>query len=1064
MNKPCSCNNRKYCATNMDRRNFLKVAGAGAAALSPLGSALPVMAGPFEENEYLKIIPHDKRLHPDWVQSLFERGRKEAYSDPKALAHIGMPIGGLFAGTVYLGGDGRLWLWDIFNRDQEGIVPREVQYKGEQVNTRGGANYIEPAKPFSPFEQGFGLRIGQKNAPKDIPLNLQGFKKVTFQGEYPRAIVRYEDSSAPVTAQLEAFSPFVPLSVEASSLPATVLRYTIKNTGSETLNLEIYGYLQNPVCLDSHSRVSGRLCNRITQEKGFTALVCSAEPIKAESIAAQPDLLFDDFEKTTYKGWTVEGSAFGKGPVRMADIPDYQGDVHGIGERVVNSHASAPGQNVGEKDGHTGILTSSPFTIQRKYITFLIGGGAHKELTCVNLLINDKIIGSVTGKNNNRMERTIFDVQKYNGQTARLQIVDNYGQGWGNIGVDEIVFTDRKPDIAKLETQPDFGTMALSLVGSASEDYGTAQRNSTQCTMEAVGEFTERPMGEIGRSLRLEPDQETAVSFLVTWHFPNFYGRDLDRLVGHSYAARFASALDVTRYVARKFDTIVQQTRNWVETWYDSTLPYWLLDRTMANTSTLATTTCYRFKDGQFWAWEGIGCCGGTCTHVWHYAQAPGRLFPEIERNHREQVDFGIALDEEGGIGHRMWLDRRSHPAHDGQCGRILGAYREHLMSADTAFLTRNWPNIKKAILYLIHLDKNEDGLIEGAQPNTLDAAWYGKISFLASLYLAALQAGEAMAIEMGDSAFAKQCNKIAQQGAKIILELFNGEYFIQIEDPTHKGEIGIGPGCYIDQIFGQSWAHQVGLGRLFDREAQCHALQALWKYNFVPDVGPFREQFTRGRWYAMAGDAGLLMCTWPRGGQNPNFKNHWQYMYFNECMSGFEWQVAAHMISEGMIKEGLAVSRAIHDRYNGALRNPYNEIECSDHYARAMASYGVFISICGYEYHGPKGHMGFAPRLRPEDFRAAFVAAQGWGLFTQKREPTRQTEHIELRYGTLRLASLSFVIQDKVRVAAVIVRTEKSQLPATFKQQGAKVDLKLSESVILATHESIQVEITLAS
>ena len=52
-------------------------------------------------------------------------------------------------------------------------------------------------------------------------------------------------------------------------------------------------------------------------------------------------------------------------------------------------------------------------------------------------------------------------------------------------------------------------------------------------------------------------------------------------------------------------------------------------------------------------------------------------------------------------------------------------------------------------------------------------------------------------------------------------------------------------------------------------------------------------------------------MCSWPKGGQNPNFIGHWQYMYFNECMSGFEYQVAGHMIWEGMQKEGLAVARA---------------------------------------------------------------------------------------------------------------------------------------------------------
>ena len=73
----------------------------------------------------------------------------------------------------------------------------------------------------------------------------------------------------------------------------------------------------------------------------------------------------------------------------------------------------------------------------------------------------------------------------------------------------------------------------------------------------------------------------------------------------------------------------------------------------------------------------------------------------------------------------------------------------------------------------------------------------------------------------MGDDAFAERCRTIAERGAKSILELYDGEYFVQIEDPEHKDKIGVGPGCYIDQVFGQTWAHWVGLGRLFDREKQ---------------------------------------------------------------------------------------------------------------------------------------------------------------------------------------------------------------------------------------------------
>ena len=88
-----------------------------------------------------------------------------------------------------------------------------------------------------------------------------------------------------------------------------------------------------------------------------------------------------------------------------------------------------------------------------------------------------------------------------------------------------------------------------------------------------------------------------------------------------------------------------------------------------------------------------------------------------------------------------------------------------------------------------------------------------------------------------------------------------------------------------------------------------------------------------------------------------------WQLGYFHECMTGFEHQVASHMMAEGMTDEALVITRAIHDRYHAAKRNPYNEIECSDHYARAMAGYGTFITACGFEYHGPKGYLRFAPK-----------------------------------------------------------------------------------------------------
>jgi uncharacterized protein (DUF608 family) len=1017
-----------------------------------------MMAGPFEENEYLRTIPSDKKLDPIWVRSLFERGEKQTYSDPVALDHIGMPVGGFFAGTVYLAGDGRLWLWDIFNRDQEAILPREAKPPAGIAGgfIRGGLNYLYPAPITQPFKQGFRLEVdGQHRS-----LDRNGFKQVIFDGRYPLACVTYRDNLCPVEVMLEAFSPFSPLNLDDSSLPATVMSFTLSNQGNKTIEAVLGGELENAVCLDTRKQLPGRLRNRIVRKDDLTALVCSAEDVP--EVSSRPDIQFENFENTTYEDWTVEGQAFGKGPIDRSHVPDYQGDVGGQGDRVVNSHATAPGHDVRSKDAQTGRLISRQFKIERRFVNLWVGGGAHKERTCVNVIVDGKVVASATGQNNNRMRPRSLNVTKHEGQIARLEIVDAESGGWGNLGVDQIVFSDKPATAGALVDQHDFGTMTLALLGAS--EVVSANVSMADHPAQADRGFEETMTGSVACKVLLEPGQSTTVNFVITWHFPNFRSKGCGgALVGHHYAARFSSALDVAGYLNSNFERLAGTTRLWVRTWYDSTLPYWFLDRTMANTSTLATTTCYRFKDGRFWAWEGIGCCHGTCTHVWHYAQAPGRLFPELERLQRERVDFGVGFHTDGAIGHRAGLTGASHAADDGQCGRILGVVREHQMSADDAFLRRLWPKVKKAVQYMIGKDGNTDGMIEGGQPNTLDASWYGKISFLASLYLAALKAGETLAREVGDTDFAEECATILRRGRQSILELYNGEYFIQLEDPRHKKEVGVGPGCYIDQVFGQTWAYWIGAGSLFDREKQLSALRALWKYNFVPDIGTFRETFKRGRWYAAAGDAGLIMCSWPKDGQNPAFKDHWQYMYFNECMTGFEWQSASHMIWEGLdqpdiLQNGLAVARAIHDRYDARLRNPYNEIECSDHYARAMASYGAYQALCGFHCHGPQGRIEFAPRLRPEHFCCAFVTAQGWGTFSQQRAGQTQTHRLHIKHGHLALKTAVFELRPGAELKSVTANHGTVEVAVRATQRGARVEVTLDEMLVLNNHAACEV------
>jgi hypothetical protein len=156
-----------------------------------------------------------------------------------------------------------------------------------------------------------------------------------------------------------------------------------------------------------------------------------------------------------------------------------------------------------------------------------------------------------------------------------------------------------------------------------------------------------------------------------------------------------------------------------------------------------------------------------------------------------------------------------------------------------------------------------------------------------------------------------------------------------------------------------------------------------------------------------------------------------------------------------------LAVVRAIHDRYHASRRNPWNEVECGDHYARAMASYGVFLAACGYAYHGPKGHLAFAPRLGAEDFRAAFTAAEGWGSFAQRWQNGQQQETIELRWGKLRLKSLAFAMVGKAAPARVRVAAAGVELSAKHRVADGMLLVELDAETTLQPGEKIEVTIT---
>jgi len=1027
----------------LPRRAFLKIAGLSAASGSLTGP-LNVIAGPFDPPAVGEshTIPADKKLAPDWVARLAARGEPEIVSG-KDLATVGMPVGGIGAGQLYLLGDGTLGCWEIFNRCE---------------NTGPGVWNYAYRTPDKPVAQGLAVVAEVDGRRTTHRLDVKAFPAVTFRGEYPIGRVRYGREDLPLVVELEGFSPFIPLNAADSGLPATVLDVTVTNTGDRPLRAHVLGWLENAVCCHSAPLVAHRV-RRTTQavrQAARATVLHGVRDLAADKVPARrPDIVLADFEGDDYGPWTTEGEAFGEGPAHGA-FPN-QSEIQGIeGRGLANSYQG--------DDARQGKLISPTFEINRRFLNFKIGGGRDDQGRLgLQLIIDGQVVESAAGTNNERLEWVTWSLASYAGRQAHIEIVDARSDGWGHTLVDHIELSDvnRTGPTGPIAEAADAGTMALALDGDALPAEATrrlldaweqGKPQNLSVPTEACEEVTfDRAHVSVlsSQGLALKPGERSTVTFVVTWHMPNrphWQGPG-----GQAYAARFQDARRVADYVLDHKERLFGQTRLWRDTYYDSTLPWWLLDRLHSTVGNLATNTCQWWSNGRFWAWEGVCCCPGTCTHVWNYAQAVALLFPELERSVRTMQDLGDALNADGLVGFR---GNRAYAA-DGQLGTVLKCYREHRMSADDAFLRMHWERIRRVMDYAIAQDGNDDGLIENAQHNTFDINFHGPNTFVGALYLAALRAAEQMALEMDDADYARKVRAIFESGSRLSAErLFNGEYFIQRVDLEEHPRHQYGKGCLSDQLFGQNWAMLLDLGYLYPPEMVDRALKSIYKYNWAPDVAMHTQRHKPWRTFAEPGEAGLITCTWPKSDYLPE-----GVLYRDEVWTGIEYQVASHMAREGILTESLILCRAAHDRYHPSKRNPYNEIECGDHYARALASWGVLLALAGYEHHGPREHLGFAPRITPQDFRCAFTAATGWGTFAQKRSSSEQRDTMTLRYGTLRLKTLALAVPDPLGGGSVDVRIDGR--PAACRHTREEADrlvIELEETQTLTAGQTLEV------
>ena len=314
--------------------------------------------------------------------------------------------------------------------------------------------------------------------------------------------------------------------------------------------------------------------------------------------------------------------------------------------------------------------------------------------------------------------------------------------------------------------------------------------------------------------------------------------------------------------------------------------------------------------------------------------------------------------------------------------------------------------------------DADADGVAEGCQHNTMDVEYFGPNPIIQGWYLAALLAGARMADHLSEREFSRRCGELARQGAEWTeAHLFNGDYYEQdIRAPgdfsrvrpelrdsrlgavqADQPEFQIGSGCLVDQLAGQVSAEIAGLGKIFDPTHTERSLASVHRFNYVhgfSDCANYMSSFVFGE------DRGHVMFVYPDGvPEHP-------MSYWCLLLGGFEYTYALALVQSGHPEAAEDVVRSVRDRYDGRSRNPFDQIECGHHYARAMASWGLIVTATGFHYSAVEKKLEFG--CSPSGAEWFWSSGSAWGSATQVVASGVRTVRVEVKHGAIQVTSVA--------------------------------------------------------
>jgi len=495
-------------------------------------------------------------------------------------------------------------------------------------------------------------------------------------------------------------------------------------------------------------------------------------------------------------------------------------------------------------------------------------------------------------------------------------------------------------------------------------------------------------------------------SFAVTWHFPNRWAQSsqvlwpeppaaADHIAGHYYSNFFGSAAEVADYAIAHRDDLYERSRRFHKACQSSTVAPYVVDQINSQLNTFVTGSWFT-QDGHFGIVEGLdpeqSYAGLNTMDVMMYGGvATAALFPELDR--KTMLAYARLQGSPGTIAHSITRNFRELQAGETNGHRVdlpgqfvYLSLRAYFWSGDRAYLKQVWPNVQKALDYVLReRDKDGDGLpdMEGIMCSYDNFAMYGVSSFVAGQWLAAVALAAKAATLLGDDEGGRRYAAVLEKGRAVFEQrLWNGHYYRLYND--EGGARGTkDEGCMTDQLLGQWAAHLAGLGHLFDPRRVRTAARHVMKANYHADQG-------------------LRNCSWPGDGYLHDVDKDTWVDQANTCWTGTELAFAGLLIQEGLVDEGLMVVRNVDDRYRhwGMY---FDHQEFGGHYYRPMSAWGIVNALTGLSLMD--GAITFDPKIKQRPCRLLWVTPDGYGHI----EMRAKTAVVTVIAGSLKARELRF-------------------------------------------------------